>query len=109
MTNKEKMRAITDFYEPEDICIQTMEECGELIQALAKGLRFKGMGQPVRGDVNLYDIKDDIAEEIADVKICLYELQYALELGGMCEFFKTDKIERSYEIVNQANKAIEEG
>ncbi len=44
---------------------QAMEECGELVQAINKCLRYPDKGE----------CKDNLVEEIADVEIMLYQLK----------------------------------
>lgn len=44
---------------------QAMEECGELVQAINKCLRYP----------NKEECKDNLIEEIADVEIMLYQLK----------------------------------
>lgn len=66
-TNGDKQHAVwresIEKYGKETQSIVCMEECGELIQAISKRLR----GKP--GAI------DNLAEEMADVTICLYLLQ----------------------------------
>ena len=47
----------------------TMEEMGELIQALGKYVRFLTGDETLRKDI--YDIREMIIEELADVELCL--------------------------------------
>ena len=47
----------------------TMEEMGELIQALGKYVRFLSGDETLRKDI--YDIREMIVEEVADVELCL--------------------------------------
>lgn len=65
--NKDQGRAVwresIEKYGKETQSIVCMEECSELIQAVSKCLR----GKP--------DVTDNLAEEMADVTICLYLLQ----------------------------------
>lgn len=65
--NKDQGRAVwresIEKYGKETQSIVCMEECSELIQAVSKRLR----GKP--------DATDNLAEEMADVTICLYLLQ----------------------------------
>ena len=68
-----------------------MEECGELIQALAKSMR------PSRED-NLQTCTIDlrnIAEEIADVELCISQMKIAMpEIVADIEQIKTEKLDR---------------
>lgn len=65
--NKDKQHAVwresIEKYGKETQSIVCMEECSELIQAVSKRLR----GKP--------DTTDNLAEEMADVTICLYLLK----------------------------------
>lgn len=65
--NKDKQQALwrktIEKYGKEMQSIVCMEECSELVQAISKCLR----GKP--------DATDNLAEEMADVTICLYLLQ----------------------------------
>ena len=65
--NDDKQHAVwresIEKYGKETQSIVCMEECGELIQAVSKRLR----GKP--------DVTDNLAEEMADVIICLYLLK----------------------------------
>ena len=65
---------IADYYGLDKQCNQTIEECGELIQALAKFNRVKGNGfdKPIK----LGEAFEMIIEEIADVQICINQLIY---------------------------------
>lgn len=69
-----------------------MEECGELIQALAKSMR------PSRKDNNLqtsaFDLAN-IAEEIADVELCISQMKIAMpDIVADIERIKTEKLDR---------------
>lgn len=65
---------IADYYGLDKQCNQTIEECGELIQALAKFNRVKGNGFDT--PVKLGEAFEMIIEEIADVQICINQLIY---------------------------------
>jgi NTP pyrophosphatase (non-canonical NTP hydrolase) len=68
-----------------------MEECGELIQALAKSMR------PSREDnfqTRAFDL-GNIAEEIADVELCLAQMKIAMpDIVADIEQIKTEKLDR---------------
>ena len=79
-----------------------MEECGELIQALAKSMR------PSREDniqTHAYDLAN-IAEEIADVELCISQMKIAIpDIVADIEQIKTEKIDRlkSRVLINSEN------
>lgn len=68
--------------------IKTMEECGELIRALARWIN----GQPVIGN---------IAEEIADVEIMLEQVKVVLgeQYEEYLELKKTEKLGRLAKLI----------
>lgn len=84
-------------YDKEIQSIVCMEECSELVQAVSKCLR----GKP--------DATDNLAEEMADVTICLYLLK---EMYGITdeqlEEWITRKTARQYERM-QADDPFLEG
>ena len=61
----------------DEILIQTMEECAELIQAICKHMRRFGNNTP---DKTHEEVVQNLNEEIADVKNCL-EI-----IAGACEW-----------------------
>lgn len=65
----------------ERIAMQTMEECGELIQALSKYIRYDSSMLIKKG------CKANILEEMADVILCLARIQ------AMCNFLDEDLFE----------------
>lgn len=58
------------------LLFQTQEECGELIKAIAKYNRTRGIGQ--RTETTEETAYEDLIEEMADVEICLEQLIYLL-------------------------------
>ncbi len=56
---------------------QTMEECGELIKAISKFNRTRGIGQ--KTETSIGKAFNDVLAEIADVEICIEQLKYLLE------------------------------
>ena len=56
---------------------QTMEECGELIKAISKFNRTRGIGQ--KTEMGIGNAFNDVLAEIADVEICIEQLKYLLE------------------------------
>ena len=66
---------------------QTMEELGELIVALSKALRYQSKGG---APANL----DDIAEEIADVRIMLDQMELFYNIKARSNNYRREKLER---------------
>lgn len=57
--------------------LQTMEECGELIKAISKYNRTRGIGQIT--ETPPHEAFDNLLLELADVKICVEQLIYLLD------------------------------
>ena len=91
MTEKEILMTAVDTWGINMQKIICMEECGELIQALAKSMR------PSREDnlqTRAFDL-GNIAEEIADVELCLAQMKIAMpDIVADIEQIKTEKINR---------------
>lgn len=79
----------------ENRMLQCTEELSELIQALSKYRRVE------QGDKTCMLIKKDVvhmvAEEIADVEICLEQIKYLLCNKEQVERIKEQKIKRTQE------------
>lgn len=77
----------------ENRLLQCTEECGELIQALSKYQRI------LQGDktcqIDMIHAEYMIAEEIADVEICIEQLKYLLGNTKQVEKIKEQKIQRT--------------
>lgn len=76
---------------------QTKEESAELIQALCKFQRLLNKDETLR--MTEEEILNSIAEEIADVEICLTELKYLLCNFKTIEEIKQKKIERTENLI----------
>ena len=72
---------------------QTIEECAELIHILCKYKRI--LEQDKTCDTSMSVAQYHIAEEIADVKICLEQLEYLLQNKNQVEALKQHKLERT--------------
>lgn len=99
--NKDQGRAVwresIEKYGKEIQSIVCMEECSELIQAVSKRLR----GKP--------DATDNLAEEMADVTICLYLLKEMYGItDAQLEEWTARKTARQYERM-QADDPFLEG
>lgn len=77
---KELNRKVADHYGYEDQSNQLIEECAELIQAVNKYRRARGLGQATPD--KLMDAKDNLLEEIVDVEIMLEQIKYLLGFNG---------------------------
>lgn len=60
------------------LLFQTQEECGELIKAIAKYNRTRGIGQ--KTETTEETAYENLIEELADVEICLEQLIYLLNV-----------------------------
>ncbi len=92
MTNQYKLEYIIKTLTNKELCIQTIEECAELQQALTKYLRsVDGMVKP-NSEKEIYDNLD---EEIADVFLCLKVLAdygfYAMDEVEQIADYKLDR------------------
>ena len=74
----------------------TQEECAELIQAISKYNRARGIGQ--KTNISLEDAKSQLLEELADVKLCIEEILYltSCDITDMIDM-KAEKVRKSYE------------
>lgn len=77
----------------ENRLLQCTEEAGELIQALSKYQRL------LQGDktcqTHIFHAEYMIAEEMADIEICIEQLKYLLENKEQIEQIKEQKIYRT--------------
>lgn len=88
-----------------ELMVQTMEECGELIQALNKYRRVHGVGQPMdMGDgytAVRQAVVNKVIEELVDVQICMKELEYMLGISPedeqAVEKYKSERTKNRYE------------
>ncbi len=69
--DKNKQKCIVQYYGSEKQNVVHMEECAELIQAISKKMRY-----PADKDVHA-----NLVEEIADVIICISQLQEIYEIN----------------------------
>lgn len=78
------------------ILSSTQEECAELIQAISKYNRARGIGQ--KTNISLEDAKSQLLEELADVKLCIEEILYltSCDITDMIDM-KAEKVRKSYE------------
>lgn len=77
----------------ENRLLQCTEECGELIQALSKYQRILQGDKTCQTD--MIHAEYMIAEEMADVEICIEQLKYLLGNTKQVEKIKEQKIQRT--------------
>lgn len=87
-----KMKRNADLLGLDTVMHQSIEECGELIQAICKYARANGQYQ--KTTVTPSQALDELTEEIADVEICVKQLKYLL--GINTSMLKEFKLERTY-------------
>lgn len=75
---KELNCKVAEYYGYEAQSNQLIEECAELIQAINKFRRARGLGQATPAD--LMAAKDNLIEEIADVEVMLEQIKYLLHI-----------------------------
>ena len=97
------IREIAEHYGLEHQAHQLVEEMAELTQALNKLWRkVTASANPVETD--LQEIKLHVAEEIADVEICLKQVQYLLGVSNDVHDFVTGKINRQLDRIAAENE-----
>lgn len=81
-----------------DRVIITIEELGELTQALSKYVRYINSDETLRN--SKYEIEYMILEEIADVEICLSKLKNIMNIEekqlNYIKDFKQERFEKLY-------------
>lgn len=77
----------------ENRLLQCTEEAGELIQALSKYQRIKQGDKTCQTD--MIHAEYMIAEEMADIEICIEQLKYLLGNTEQIEQIKVEKIQRT--------------
>ena len=77
----------------ENRLLQCMEEAGELIQALCKYQRAQQGDKTCQTD--MIHAEYMIAEEMADIEICIEQLKYLLANSRQIEQIKVEKIQRT--------------
>lgn len=75
---KELNCKVADYYGYEAQSNQLVEECAELIQAVNKFRRAKGLGQAT--PVEYMEAKANLIEEIVDVEVMLEQVKYLLHI-----------------------------
>lgn len=73
--------------------MQCIEEMSELTKALCKWKRYYSNDPTLRQ--NIYQIRENVIEEIADTEYCLEQLKYLLGAKGKVEQIKEEKLKRT--------------
>lgn len=84
---------------------QTQEECGELIKAIGKYNRTRGIGQ--KTEVSNEEAYRSLLKEIADVNICLEQLTYLFGAEFVIDNMKNiafAKVQKRYENIHSQSK-----
>lgn len=107
MDRREKLRIIANYHGYDSQSRQLIEEMGELIQALNKFWRKQQKcGSVAFEDVPLGNLEElHIAEEIADVEICLEQVKMLLMCHGDVLNFKQQKVERELKRISTKESA----
>lgn len=81
---------------------QAVEEMSELIQAICKLDRNHGDFESVE-EIATAPEYIHVAEEIADVKICIAQLEYLLDCKGLVGLYVDEKLKRQVERIEKNN------
>lgn len=83
-------------------CTQTIEECSELTKELCKYQRITNKDKTC----NASELRtlENIAEEIADVEICLWQLKHLFDIKAKVEGIKEQKLYRTKQRLIEAGK-----
>lgn len=93
MTEQEKNNAIS--IGVDGMLWQTQEECGELVKAIGKYNRSRGLGQ--KTETPRQEAFNNLVEEIADVEICIRHIKYLLNIDtDNIQHNKIDKVQKRY-------------
>lgn len=90
----------------ENRMLQCTEEAGELIQALCKYQRVLSGDKTCNTDIVHADYM--VAEEIADVEICLEQIEHLLRNTKTVERIKTLKLERTEQRLQKEKQTMED-
>lgn len=86
--NKQSLNNFLNTYGSSNQIMMALEESGELIQALAKTQRF------MKGEDGLGDVIDHLAEEIADVRIMLAQIEMIFDIDKKIAAHVQEKVNR---------------
>jgi len=92
---RHELREQAEMFGANNRMLQTIEEMGELAQAICKYQRIETGDKTC--NKQQFDIAYNIAEEIADVEICLEQLKYLMYNSHLVDIIKTQKLKRTKE------------
>lgn len=95
----EKIKIIAEHYGYDAQSRQCIEEMAELIQAINKWWRVCGNGQ--KTEKSIRDCRDNLVEEMADVQIMLWQMEYLLLSGQEVNQMIEKKLDRQLERVKR--------
>ncbi len=99
-----ELQDIAEFYGYDAQSRQLIEEMAELTQALNKFWRKDmncGKSIPILNTTSEQWVH--IAEEIADVKICLEQVEYLLQCGWLVDRYVDEKIDRQLQSIKDGD------
>lgn len=94
-----KIKMIADHYGYDAQSRQCMEEMAELTQAINKFWRVCGNGQKI--EKSIQDCRDNLVEEMADVQIMLWQMEYLLLSGQEVNQMIEKKLDRQLERIEE--------
>ena len=95
----EKIKIIADHYGYESQSRQCIEEMAELTQAINKFWRACGNGQATEKEVG--ECLENIQEEMADVQIMLWQMEYLLLSGQEVNQMIEKKLDRQLKRIEE--------
>lgn len=102
-----KIQRIFKHYGEQSQLIKTQEELKELDDAIQKLVELRSQGTDTRTTffhTKRDFLKDHIAEELADVRIMLEQIEYGLGIGKRCADWREFKIQRQLKRMETENK-----
>ena len=99
MDMAKKIKMIADHYGYDAQSRQCMEEMAELTQAINKFWRVCGNGQ--KTEKSIQDCRDNLVEEMADVQIMLWQMEYLLLSGQEVNQMIEKKLDRQLERIEE--------
>lgn len=99
---KDKIKRIANHYGLAKQQRQLAEECGELIQATSKYMRFQEESYALTVD---WTYLQNVIEEIADVEVMLNEIKHLLNISDEAiEAIKESKVNRQLERIEKEGR-----
>ena len=95
----EKIKIIAEHYGYDAQSRQCIEEMAELTQAINKFWRVCGNGQ--KTEKSIQDCRDNLVEEMADVQIMLWQMEYLLLSGQEVNQMIEKKLDRQLERIEE--------